>query len=469
MQLAKRLTAIRGVEWTGEKPDERSLYKSALSIAWPATIEGALLSIISTVDTVMVSGVNEYAIASVNLTAQPRMILLIIAQALCVGTTALIARRKGENDREGANSVLGQSMILITVIGVLISLLGYFFAEPIMNVAGADADTRRMSVEYFRVIAAGLLFNCWSLCLCAAMRAIGNTRITMVTNITANLVNVFLNYCLIGGHLGFPALGVRGAAIATVSGTAVSCLIAFLFATRRNGYIRFRLKGIRFEKRTMSGLVRVGSSSMAESAALRVGFFINTRMIADIGADALTAYTIVQQVTSLSFTIGDGIATAGATLVGQSLGARRKDTAMAYVKVVRKISMLASFLLMIFIFFARHALAGIFTQKADIILGAGWAFTVVIFGIMSQNGRVVFSGCLRGAGDVRYVAMCSLISVTLIRPILTYVLCYPLNRALPTLMFPFTGPWIAFVIDAYVREYLLYRRIRKGTFLNIKL
>ena len=469
MQIAKRLTAIRGVEWTGEKPDERSLYKSAFSIAWPATIEGALLSIISTVDTVMVSGVNEYAIASVNLTAQPRMILLIIAQALCVGTTALIARRKGENDREGANSVLGQSMILITIIGVLISLLGFFFAEPIMNIAGADADTCRMSVEYFEVIAAGLLFNCWSLCLCAAMRAIGNTRITMVTNITANLVNVFLNYCLIGGHLGFPALGVRGAAIATVSGTAVSCLIAFLFATRRDGDIRFRLTGIRFERRTMSGLIRVGSSSMAESAALRIGFFINTRMIADIGADALTAYTIVQQVTSLSFTIGDGIATAGATLVGQSLGARRKDTAMAYVKVVRKISMLASFLLMIFIFFTRHALAGIFTEKTDIILGAGWAFTVVIFGIMSQNGRVVFSGCLRGAGDVRYVAMCSLISVTLIRPILTYVLCYPINRALPTLMFPFTGPWIAFVIDAYVREYLLYRRIRKGTFLNIKL
>lgn len=469
MQITKRLTAIRGVDWTGEKPDEKSLFKNALSIAWPATIEGALLSIIGTVDTVMVSNVNEYAIASVNLTAQPRMILLIIAQALCVGTTALIARRKGENDREGANSVLGQSMILITLIGILISLIGYFFAEPIMNIAGADADTRRMSVEYFQVIAAGLLFNCWSLCLCAAMRAIGNTRITMVTNITANLVNVFLNYCLIGGHLGFPALGVRGAAIATVSGTAVSCVIAFVFATRKNGYLRFRLTGIRFEKRTMSGLIRVGSSSMAESAALRIGFFINTRMIADIGADALTAYTIVQQVTSLSFTIGDGIATAGATLVGQSLGARRKDTAMAYVKVVRKLSMFASFLLMILIFFLRHTLAGIFTDKADIILGAGWAFMVVVFGVMSQNGRVVFSGCLRGAGDVRYVAICSLISVTLIRPFLTYILCYPLNKALPGFLFPYTGPWIAFVIDAYVREFLLYKRIRKGTFLNIKL
>lgn len=469
MNLLKRLLAIRGVDWKDEKPSEGSLYKRALSIAWPATVEGLLLSIIGIVDTIMVKAVAPYAIASVNLTAQPRMILLIIAQALCVGTTALIARRKGENDRDGANSVLMQSMLLITVLGIVISILGCVFAEPIMNIAGADADTRFYSVQYFRIIGAGLIFNCWSLCLCAGMRAIGNTRITMVTNITANLVNVFLNYCLIGGHLGFPALGVRGAAIATVTGTAVSCAIAFFVATRPHGYLRLNLRRFRFDRRTLSGLMRVGSSSMAESAFLRIGFFVNTRMIAGIGADALTSYTIVQQVTSLSFTLGDGVATAGATLVGQSLGAGRKDTAMAYVKVVRKISMIASFLLMVFIFFLRYALAGLFTDIPVIITGAGLAFTVVVFGIMSQNGRVVFSGCLRGAGDVRFVALCALVSVAIIRPALTYLFCYPLNRLFPALFFAYTGPWISFVIDAYIREFLLSHRVRKGTFLNIKL
>ena len=469
MQLLKRMLAIRGVDWTGERPTDRSLYQNALAIAWPATVEGALLSIIGTVDTMMVKNVSENAIASVSLTTQPRMILLIIAQALCVGTTALIARRKGEGDREGANSVLAQSMLLITCIGIAISLLGYFFAGTIMDIAGADNDTRVMSVQYFEVISSGLIFNCWSLCLCAGMRAIGNTRITMITNITANLVNVFLNYCLIGGNLGFPALGVRGAAIATVCGTFVSCVIAFWFATRPNGYLRFRLRVPRFDRRTLSGLLRVGTSSMAESVCLRLGFFINTRMIADIGAHALTAFTIVQQVTSLSFTMGDGIATAGATLVGQSLGAKRKDNAVAYVKVVRKISMFSSLFLMVLIFCLRHIMASWFDSRPEIIAGAGWAFTVVIFGIISQNGRVVFSGCLRGAGDVRYVAICSLISVTLIRPVFTYLLCYPVNRLLPGWYFAYTGPWISFDIDAYIREALLAHRIHKGTYLNIKL
>ena len=428
MGVLRRFLGIRGVNWTGERPEDGEIYKKALAIAWPATIEGALLSIISAADTAMVRVVDKYAIAAVSLTAQPRMILLIIAQALCVGTTALIARRKGEGDRAGANSVLSQSMALITAVGVLVSLAGYFLAEPILDLAGAADETRQMAVDYFRIIAAGLIFNCWSLCLCAALRAIGNTRITMVTNITANLVNVFLNYCLIGGNLGFPKLGVRGAAIATVCGTAVSCAIAFVYATRPDGYLIFRVRGLKFDRHTLSGLMKVGSSSMAESVFLRLGFFINTRMIADIGADELTSYNIVQQVTGLS-----------------------------------------SFLLMAVIFFARRGLALIFTEDETIIAGASLAFTTVLFGIMAQNGRVVFSGCLRGAGDVKYVAFCSLVSVAIIRPLLTYVLCYPLNQALPALQLAYTGPWIAFVIDAYIREALLYARVRRGTFLNIKL
>ena len=447
----------------------KSLYRNAFQLAWPATLEGALLSIISSVDTMMVQQVDPNAIAAVSLTSQPRMILLIIAQALCVGTTALVARRKGEENREGANAVLSQSLVLVSIIGVIISLIGVLFCEPIMNLAGADGDTRELSVEYFRIICAGLMFNCWNLCICAALRAIGNTRITMVTNITANLVNVFLNWCLIGGNLGFPALGVAGAAIATVCGTAIACLISICYVCRKKGYLRLSLRFSGFDRQTLSGLGKVGSSSVAESAFLRLGFFITTRMIADIGAAALTGYTIVQQVTGLSFTLGDGVATAGATLVGQSLGAKDKKTAADYVQVCRRLSVISSIFLMIFLLLTKDWLPTLFTQDAYIIEGSSWAFVSVIFGLISQNGRVVYSGCLRGAGDVKYVALVALISVAVVRPVLTWVCCYPLCDAFPGLWFAFTGPWIAFVIDAYIRHFLLWKRVRQEKYLEIRL
>ncbi|MBR4428176.1 MAG: MATE family efflux transporter, partial [Clostridia bacterium] len=424
--------------------------RDALAIAWPAALEGALLSIIGTVDTIMVKQVHEYAIASVNLTSQPRMILLILAQALCVGTTALVSRRRGEDDRQGANDALSLSMLLITCVGIFIALTGFFLAKPIIRLAGGDQDTTAMAVDYLRVVALGLPFNCWNLCMCAALRATGNTRVTMVTNMSANIVNVIMNYCLIGGHFGFPALKVKGAALATDIGSMVACMISLYVITRKSGYLKLRPRFRGFDKRTIVGLLKVGSSSIAESAALRIGFFMNNRLIAGINADALTSNTIVGQVTSLSFCLGDGVATAGATLTGVSLGEKRKDRARGYARICSQMGLIISCVLIALFFFLRKDLARLFTDKDVVITGASMAFIVVLTGIIPQNGRVIYSGCLRGAGDVKFVALCSLISVTILRPLLTWLLCYPLNKAFPRFYFAYTGPWIAFVIDAYV-------------------
>ncbi|MBQ4227295.1 MAG: MATE family efflux transporter [Clostridia bacterium] len=454
---------------SGEVYIDRGVYRQALSVAWPAALEGALLSIIGTVDTVMVKQVHPYAIASVSLTSQPRLILLILAQSLCVGTTALVARRRGEDDRKGANDALSLSMLLVTVVGVMITLIGHFLAEPIIRLQGGDADTTVMAATYLKTVSLGFIFNCWNLCLCAGLRATGNTRITMVTNMTANIVNVAMNYCLIGGHFGFPALGVKGAALATAIGGMVASLISFWQVLRPDGYLRLRVKVRGFQRRTVTGLLKVGLSSMAESAFLRIGFAINSRIIADINADALTSNTIISQVTSLSFSLGDGVATAGATLTGISLGERRKDKARGYAKVCMRMGYIISAVLIVGLFFTRRSIAQIFTDNEEVISGASWAFAVVLAGFVPQNARVILSGCLRGAGDVKYVALCSLISVALLRPLLTWALCHPVNQAYPALLFAYTGPWIAFVIDAYVRTGLLVRRVRTGRYLDIGL
>ena len=468
MQWFERLCGVKTLDGSSvDTPTLKSMYKQSLHIAWPSTLEGALLSIIGSIDTMMVGTLGPAAIAAVGLTAQPRMILLIFVQALCVGTTALCARRKGADDPAAANQCLNQSLAIVTGLGVLMILFGYFGAEWFMRLAGANEDTLEMSVEYFKIISLGLMFNCWSLCICAAMRAIGQTRITMITNITANLVNVCLNYVLINGKLGFPRLGVRGAAIATVCGTAVSCFVAISFVLRKNSYYHFEMP--RFDRVTLNGLVNVGSGSIIESVCMRVGFLINARLIADIGTNAFAAYQIVSQVTSLSFTLGDGIAAAGTSLVGQSLGARRHDLAMTHVGISKRIATFASIILMLVIFLLRRQLALLFTTEEEIILGVTLSFYVVIIGMMPQNGRVVYSGCLRGAGDVKYVAMCALISVTVLRPILTYLFCYPVNALLPGYSLAVMGPWIAFDIDAFVRQWLLRRRINQGKWLNIKL
>ncbi|MBQ7184800.1 MAG: MATE family efflux transporter [Clostridia bacterium] len=445
----------------------KELYWKTLLIAWPSTVEGALMSVISSVDTMMVGTLGAASIAAVGLTSQPRMIMLILAQSLCIGTTALCARRKGAHDRPGANACLNQSLGIITLIGVLMTLIGFFGAEWLMRLGGANEDTFALSTEYFRIISLAFLPQCWQLCICAAMRAIGKTRVTMFTNITANLINVCLNYILINGKLGFPALGVRGAAIATACGTVSASLICVTVALRTGGY--YHLARPRFDRATMKGLFKVGSSSMAEAVCLRAGFLILARLIAGIGTNAFAAYQIVSQVTSLSFTLGDGVSTAATSLVGQSLGAKRRDLAMGYARAASRVGIAVALLLMLVIFVFSRQLALLFTTDEEIIHAVTLSFYVAIIAMIPQNGRVVQSGVLRGAGDVRFVAVCALMSVAILRPALTWLFCYPLADAWPGVPVAVLAPWIAFLIDAVVRDRLLRHRIQQGKWLEIEL
>lgn len=468
MSVFQKLFGVRDHEGKQIAEGElKSLYRSIISIGWPSTVEGALFSIISSVDTMMVGTLGAAAIAAIGLTSQPRMIMLVLAQALCVGTTALCARRMGAGDQKAANACLHQSLALVTFIGAVITLLGFFGAKWLMLLGGANEDTIEMSVSYFRIISLAFLPNCWSLCICAAMRAIGKTRITMTTNITANIVNVCLNYLLINGRFGFPALGVVGAAIATAIGTCVGCAMAIGAVLHKNSYFHFALP--KFDRVTLSGLITVGSNSMVESVCLRLGFLMLARLIAGTGTDAFAAYQIVSQVTTLSFTLGDGIASAGTARVGQALGARRKDLAYASAGVAYRIGIVVSIGLMAVIFLLRRQLALLFTTDENIIFGVTLSLYVVIVAMQPQNGRVILAGALRGAGDVKFVAICALLSVTLLRPILTYLFCYPIDGLLPGMHIATVGPWVAFLIDAVIRDRLMSRRVRQAKWLDIKL
>lgn len=468
MNIFQKILSVRDHEGKQVEPSQLTqLYKKTLSIAWPSTVEGALISIIGSVDTMMVGTLGAASIAAVGLTGQPRMIMMVLAQALCVGTTALCARRKGAHDQAGANACLNQSLAIVTLIGILMTLLGYFGAEWLMKLGGANEDTLALSTQYFQIVSLAFVPSCWQLCICAAMRAIGKTRITMVTHILSNTVNLCLNYLLINGNLGFPAWGVKGAAVATACGSVVACIVCFVVVLRKDGYYHLALP--RFDRVTVGALTKVGSSSMVESTCLRLGFLLLARLIAGIGTNAFAAYQIVSQVTSLSFTLGDGIAAAATSLVGQSLGAKRKDLAMLHARAAYRLGMGSGILLMVGILLFGRQIAQLFTADEVIIRNVTMCLYVVIFAMMPQNGRVIQAGTLRGAGDVKYVAVCALLSVTLLRPILTWFFCYPMAAWLPNLPVAVLAPWIAFLIDAILRDRLLGYRLNRGKWLDIKL
>lgn len=300
------------------------------------------------------------------MTNQPRLLFFAVFFAMNIGITAIVSRRKGQGDRDGANECLAQAVAIALILGVVLCTVAIIVAEPLIAFAGADEDIFDDAVAYFRIIMAGMLFTSVGMAINAAQRGIGNTKISMITNIAANLTNCVFNYFLINGIWFFPALGVRGAAYATLLGNVVSFVMSLYSVTAAKGYLHIRLRHCFHLRRGMLALLaRIGGSAGVEQVFMRIGFFAYSKMVAELSTADLSTHIICMNVINLSFTVGDGLGVAASALVGQNLGAKRPDLAEVYGKAAQRFGFLLSALLVLAFSFGGSFLVSLFTTAND--------------------------------------------------------------------------------------------------------
>ena len=450
-----------------ELPKTIKIVLKLLKVSLPAALETLLLSVVGVVDTMMVGSCGTQALAAVSLSQQPIFITLAIAMGLVAGITAIVSRRKGEGDRIGANKCVRQSILISIIIGALITLL---LAKPFLLVAQAQEDTIDLAVLYFRIVSSVLVFNYIRLSICAALRACGNTTITLITNIVANVVNIFLNYCLIGGHFGFPELGVAGAAIATAIGNTVSCLIAVfvIFVKIKHkketnlDFIKVSFKdNWRFDREVITNIIKVSIPAFIEQLFMRIGFFIIAMIVNSLGTEVTAMNAIISGIISLSFSITDGFAIGCASLVGSSLGEKKRGLALAYARLSQISSFILGCIMIALIFVFRYDLSRLYSTDDNIINGASSTLYFAVFVIYPQSLQWVTTGALRGAGDVKFTARTSMISVAIIRPILSFLLCHPIGLGL-------LGSWIGMFLDQSIRFIVNDYRLTHLKWMDIK-
>ena len=457
-------SVINNLEVIGEIPKVKTLVRKAIKVAWPSTVESFLVAMVSFIDTIMVSSLGSYAIAAVGLTTQPKFLCLTLFISLNIAVSSVVARRKGENDRKRANNTLFQALIITGVLSIIISALAMIFAEPFLRFAGSQSDTHIYAVTYFRVIMGGLIFNVISLVINAAQRGCGNTKIAMRTNLASNFVNIIFNYLLIGGKFGFPALGVAGAAIATVLGTMVAFVMSIYSISHSDGflYIKSFKKNLNIDKNSLKSLFSVGSSSFVEQIFMRTGFLLYSLIIANLGTSAFAAHQIGMNIINISFSLGDGLAVAGVALIGQNLGKKRPDLAKIYGSICRRIGLMASIMISIIYAILGKDIFKLFTNDPDVLKYSFNIMNFVIIIVIFQIAQAIYGGCLRGAGDTKYTAIVSLISITFVRPSVGWLLTYPLSMGL-------IGAWFGILTDQIVRFCLTSRRFKSGKWTEIKI
>lgn len=482
----------------GEMPlNRRSMTKRALSTAWPAMAESFFVTLAGMIDTMMVSTLGPEAVAAVGLTQQPKFISLTLFFGLNVAVSALVARRKGEQRRENASTVFLTALTLSLIFCAVITAAFLILAPQMMQLAGSNADTHDDAVVYFRIIIAGTLFNVLTMIINSAQRGSGNTRLSMITNLTSSVVNVIFNYLLIGGNFGFPKLGIRGAAIATVLGTVVSAAMAVFSLTRHSSYIRIQdilAKKLRATKSDAKAIWRLTYNTSLENIAMRVGFLATALIAARLGTDEFAVHNVEMQLLGLGFAFADGMQVAAIALTGESLGAGRKTEARTYGQICQRIGLVISVLLSILllvggrwftsVFFTRPApqtvmgadpataagalganLFGVtaWPARKQIMIGMGvrinWFIMIIV---LLQISQIIFSACLRAAGDVRYTLVGALISVSFIRTAVTVVLVYVFHMGLD-------GIWFGILSDQLSRFIMMGLRFKKGNWVNLRI
>lgn len=447
------------------KKSEVSYYKRAIKTAWPAVLESFFIALTGLVDTFMVSSLGTSAVSAVGLTTQPKFIGLTTFFSISVAVSAIVARRYGEKNKKSANETLLTALFVSVILCILISALFLRYSDPIIRWSGSNVDTHQDAKEYLDIIMGFSIFSIISIMINSAQRGSGNTKVAFTTNFASNLVNIIFNYLLIGGNFGFPALGVKGAAIATVLGTVVGMIMSIRSLFVKSSYVRidYIIKNkIKPTFETAKSIASFGINMFLEMIAMRVGFLATSLIAARLGTDAFAAHNVGMQILSIGFAFADGMQVAAVALAGSSLGAGRKEDAKLYGTICQRIGFGISITLsIVLLLFGKDIFKLFFEDEAVLEYGILISRFVTVI-VMAQISQIIYAGCLRAGGDVKYTLFASLISVTLIRTIVTYVLTIPLGMGL-------MGIWIGVLSDQASRYLFMSTRFKKGKWVELKI
>ncbi|NCB32435.1 MAG: MATE family efflux transporter, partial [Erysipelotrichia bacterium] len=217
---------------------------------------------------------------------------------------------------------------------------------------------------------------------------------------------------------------------------------------------------LKLKKECLLSLWNISKNTLVEQIFLRIGFFLYVKAVASLGTASYAAHMVCMNIMHISFAFGDGLQIANTSLVGQSMGKKREDMAMIYTKVTKMIGVILAIFFSISIICLSDVLAGFFTSDAEVVAACEIPMAILAITVLFQIPQVIIVGALRGAGDVKFIAGLMLISVTLIRPALTYLFCFPFGLGLQ-------GAWIALFTDQVTRNAVSNYRFRQGKWKHI--
>jgi len=392
-------TLVASVRRTQFDVGRLPLKQAIILLAVPMFLEMVMESVFAVVDIFFVSRLGAAAVMSVGITESLMTLVFTVAIGLSIGVTAMVARRIGEGDAEGASRTAGQAIILGALIAIVIAVVGYTQAERLLELMGTDQAAIDIGIGYTRVMMAGNVVILLLFLLNAAFRGAGDAAIAMRVLWLGNGINIVLDPCLIFGLGPFPELGVTGAAVATTIGRGTAVLFQLWILFGGHERLRVRREHLRWDGELLARLFKLSGTGMFQTFVGMASWIFMIRILAGFGAEAVAGYTIGIRIVLLAILPAWGLSNAAATLVGQGLGSGQPDRAEQAAWMAARFNLVfLGTLGVVFVIFA-PGIVSLFGGDEPTRSFAVDTLRIVSLGFFFYAFGMVLTAAFNGAGD----------------------------------------------------------------------
>lgn len=432
-------------------------------LAVPIVLTNLLHTAYQLVDTFWVGRLGAEAVAAVSLSFPAIFLMISVGSGFSIAGTILVAQYKGKGDDKQVQHVTAQTMVLVVLVSAVLSLIGYFIAEPTVRLMGAEPNVLPDAASYLRVSFIGMTFMFMFFVFQSLMRGVGEVKTPMQIVFGTVMLNLFLDPLFINGYGSFEGMGVTGAAVATIltQGLATVAGLYILFKGKRG--IKLTFKGFKFDWPLVKKMFMLGLPSSVEQSMKALGFMIMSFLVASFGTMILAAYGIGFRMLSFVIIPAFGLSMATSTLVGQNMGAGKPDRAEM---IGKKSAMIGFWMLVllggIFAIFAKQIVTAFIPGDVEVIKEAAFFLRILCIAFGFIGLQLTLSGVFQGSGNTRMSMILSLISLWMFEFPIAYVLSH--HTGLGS-----TGLWVAYPISAALTALISYGYFRFGRWKEMQL
>lgn len=439
---------------------QKTLKKELVQITWPIFVESILFMLIGIIDVAMLSHYNNNASGAIGIVNTLINMFNIFFSIITAGTSIICVQYIGAGkDKLENQKLIGASLIFNTLIGILFSILIFFFHDPLLRFMNTSKTFWDFSQVYLIYIGSTIFLQAIMSTFTASLRAYSYTQLCMYVTVIVNTINILGNYCLIYGKLGLPSLGVKGAAISTVISKIIGVVILGIMCRKKvmNNFSLSNLKPFPFYH--LKNVLKLGTPAGGESIAYNGAKLVITIILTYIGTAAVNANTYVNSISTVIFIFAVATGQGTSIIVGRLVGENSKDDAHKLCLFAYYISLVITISMSIFVIVFHVPILRIFTNDTELIHLCRNIFLVDLILELGRCTNVVIINSLRAAGDVNFPVIMGILSMWGIGVLLSYVLGILFHLGI-------IGVWIALASDEVLRGIIMYIRWQRGTWRN---